>query len=167
MVSRRSPLALRGLARCEGGNIMLEFALALPILCVMLVGMIDLGRYGLQRAAMLEGARAGAEYAVFIVSTQALTSWASPNTTATNTTAQNATGLTGVTATSSMFCECTAGTTVSCTSPGCGSPKTYVTVSASKTFTSVLTQSTLNFGPFGKWTPPTAPISASMTMIVP
>src|SRR5471030_2104209 len=131
MVFRRPAPCLRGLARCEGGNVMLEFALALPILCVMLVGMIDLGRYGLQRAAMLEGARAGAEYAVFILSTTtpSITGWSSTtNETATNTTAQNATGLTGVTATSSMFCECTAGTTIACTTTTCGSgaaPKKY------------------------------------------
>jgi len=170
MVFRRPAPCLRGLARCEGGNVMLEFALALPILCVMLVGMIDLGRYGLQRAAMLEGARAGAEYAVFVISTQSLTAWASPNTTATNTTVQNATGLTGVTATSSMFCECTAGTSIACTTTTCGSgaaPKKYITVQATKTFTSALTQATLNFGALGSWTPPTTPISASMTMIAP
>ena len=160
--------SLRSLRGCERGNVMIEFALALPILCLMLIGMIDLGRYGLQRAAMLEGARAGAEYAVFIVSTQSLTSLSTSNMTAINSTAQNATGLTGVTASSSLSCECVSGTSVACTTT-CGSGQTlkkYVTVSATKSFTSVLTKSTLSFGSVGSWTPPTS-LSSSMTMISP
>jgi Flp pilus assembly protein TadG len=155
------------LPRNVAGNVMLEFALALPVLCVMLVGMLDLGRYGLQRSAVLEGARAGAEYGVFIVSTGSLTSLGSTNQAAINTTAQNASGQSGVTVNSSLFCECTAGTQVSCTSTcGTGTLKKYVTVTASKTFTSVLTNGSLSFGSHGHWTPPTS-ISATMTMISP
>jgi Flp pilus assembly protein TadG len=164
----RSLRSSRTIGSSVDGNVMLEFALALPVLCLMLVGMIDLGRYGLQRAAMLEGARAGAEYGVFVVSTQSLTTLSSGNSTAINTTAQNATALTGVTATSSLFCECVAGTSTSCTTT-CGSGQTlkkYVTVSATKSFTSILARSTLSFGGAGSWTPPTS-LSASMTMIAP
>ena len=43
--------------------------------------------------------------------------------------------------------------------------KRYVTVSASKAFDSVLTTTTLSFGSFGSWTPPTS-LSASVTMMV-
>jgi Flp pilus assembly protein TadG len=167
-------MSFRRMNSSDDGNIMIEFALALPILCVMLFGMIDLGRFGLQRAAMLEGARAGAEYAVFVLSTTtpAITTWATTaNETATNTTAQNATSLTGITATSTMFCECTAGTSITCTTTTCPSsgaaPKKYITVSTGKTFTSVLTRSISGFSTVvGGWTPPSA-VSASMTMIVP
>lgn len=138
----------------DGGNVLIEFALAVPVLCILLAGGFDLGRYALQKSAIVEGARAGAQYGVF-----------NPSDTANiNTTAQNATGLSGVTASNSVFCECTSGTTASCTST-CSTLKKYITVSTSKPYSSVVTSSTINMGIFGSWTPPTS-MSASVTMLV-
>jgi Flp pilus assembly protein TadG len=144
------------LAADRAGNVMLEFALALPILMLLTVGLLDLGSYSLQKSAMLQGARAGAQYGILDYSNNAKV----------ETTAQNATGLTGVTATASWFCECVSGTPVGCTSCSGGvTLKRYVKVRVSKTFDSVLTTSTLNFGRFGSWTPPTD-LSAEVTMMV-
>jgi len=142
----------------DGGNVMLEFALVLPVLCLMLFGMLDLGRYALQKSAMLQGAREGAQYGM-------LAPLDSANI---NTTAQTATGLTGVTATNTVFYECTAGVTVSSSTVCSGgkAPKQYITVSLSKSFTSVLGPAGVNFGSFGAFVAPTA-LSASVTMIVP
>ena len=139
-----------------GGNILIEFALALPIIFLLLAGMLDLGRYGLQKSAMLQGAREGAQYGIIAYTDSANI----------NTTAQNATGLTGVTATNSVFCECVSGTAVSCTSTcsGGGSPRRYITVTTTKTFTPMV--SSLSFGTFGSWTAPSA-LSASITVLVP
>jgi Flp pilus assembly protein TadG len=141
----------------RSGNMMIEFALALPILALLLVGLLDLGRYSLQKSAMLQGARAGAQYGILDYSNDAKV----------NTTAQNATGLTGVTASTRWFCECVSGTEVACTTTCSGGAtiKRYVTVSATKSFDSVLTTTTLSFGSFGSWTPPTS-LSASVTMMV-
>lgn len=142
----------------RSGNIMLEFALALPILMLLTVGLFDLGSYSLQKSAMLQGARAGAQYGILDTSDAAKV----------NTTAQNATGLTGVTAITTWFCECVSGTSVACTTTCSGGAviKRYVTVSTAKSFDSVLTAASLNFGSFGSWTPPTS-LSASVTMMVP
>jgi Flp pilus assembly protein TadG len=137
---------------------MLEFALALPILFLLLVGLLDLGRFGLQKSAMLQGAREGAQYGIV-----------APDETANiQTTAQNATGMTGVNATASTFCECVSGTAVSCTSTCTGGAtlKKYVTVTATRAFDSVLGQATTSFGSFGSWTPPTSS-TATITLIVP
>jgi Flp pilus assembly protein TadG len=138
------------------GNVLIEFALALPIVFLLLAGMLDLGRYGLQKSAMLQGAREGAQYGVIAYTDSANI----------NTTAQNATGLTGVTATNSVFCECVSGTTVSCTSTCSGgtSPRRYITVTTARTFTPMV--SSLSFGAFGSWTAPSA-LSASITLLVP
>jgi Flp pilus assembly protein TadG len=142
-------------SECDG-NILIEFALALPIIFLLLAGMLDLGRYGLQKSAMLQGAREGAQYGVIAYSDSANI----------NTTAQNATGLTGVTATNSVFCECVSGTTVACTSTCSGgtSPRRYITVTTTRTFTPMV--SSLSFGAFGSWTAPSA-LSASITLLVP
>src|ERR1700730_7761628 len=141
----------------RAGSVMIEVAIGLPGLLLLVVGMLDLGRFGLQKSALLQGARAGAQYGM-----------AAPNDTANiNLTAQSATALTGVTATSTKFCECVSGTAVGCgtTCTGGGAPKTYITVNTTKTFASVLSVATLNFGAVS-WTPPTS-VSASVTMIVP
>jgi Flp pilus assembly protein TadG len=148
----------RRLAGHHRGNLMIEFSLALPILMLLLVGLLDLGRFSLQKSAMLQGAREGAQYGIV----------APTESTNINTTAQNATGLTGATATNTVFCECVSGTTVSCTTT-CGSGQTlkkYVTVTTSGSFSSIMGAATTGFGSFGSWTPPTS-VSASVTLIVP
>src|SRR5688572_25301572 len=127
-------------ADCSG-NIIIEFALALPILTLLTLGLLDLGRYSMQKSAMLQGARAGAQYGVIAPTEEANI----------NSTAQTATGLAGVTATNSVFCECVSGTEVVCstTCSGGATIRRYVRVNMNKTFASVLTTSTLSFGAFG------------------
>ena len=141
----------------DRGNVMIEFALALPMLFLLLTGLLDLGRYGMQKSAMLGGARDGAMYGTVAPTDSANI----------NSTAQTATSLTGVTATNTVFCQCVAGTTVACNSTcGGGNLKKYITVTATRSFTSVLSVATLNFGSFGSFTPPTS-VTASITMAVP
>jgi Flp pilus assembly protein TadG len=140
----------------RGGNIALEFALALPILTLLLIGLLDLGRFGMQKSALLQGAQEGANYGIqYPTDTAGITS-----------TAQTATGLTGVTATPTVFCECTAGTTVACgaTCSGGGTLKKYVQVRTDKSFSSVLSVTKMDFGKFGSFTPPTS-LTATVTMI--
>ncbi|MBN9088973.1 MAG: pilus assembly protein [Reyranella sp.] len=157
---------LRRLAADCRGNLIIEFALALPILMLMLVGLLDLGRFSLQKSAMLQGAREGAQYGI-----------TAPTETANiNTTAQNASGLTGVTATNTVFCECSSapGTTVQCTATCSGSAvlKKYITVTTTGSFSSVWGSATVSFGLngpngwTGAWTPPTS-MTSSVTLIVP
>lgn len=158
MTARQIPAWGRSLASDRAGSVMLEFTIALPMLLLFVVGTLDLARFGLEKSALLQGARAGAQYGMAAPS----------DTTNINLTAQSASGLTGVTATSSKFCECTSGVTVACgsTCTGGGLPKTYVHVNLSKTFTSVLSRSSVTFGTLGTWIPPMS-VSGSVTMIVP
>jgi Flp pilus assembly protein TadG len=149
------------LRRClvsRRGSAMVEFGLAFPVLCILLVGLLDLGKFSLQKSSLLQGAREGAHYGIMAYNDSANI----------NATAQNATGLTGVTANNSVFCECVSGTAVACntTCAGGATLKRYVTVTTTKSFSSVLGAATLNFGALGHFTPPTT-TSASITMIVP
>jgi len=139
---------------------LIEFALILPVLCLMMVGMFDLGRFGLQKSAMLQGAREGAQYGMLAHQPTDMA--------AISTTAQNATGLSGVTATPTVFYECTSGVSVPAgTACGGGTAlKTYLTVTVTKAFSSVLAAGGASFGSFGQWTAPTS-VSASVTMICP
>lgn len=158
---RDLPTGRPPVAADRAGNIMIEFAISMPVVLLLVVGLLDLGRFGLQKSALLSGARAGAQYGITSVA-------ASGDSASINSTAQSATGLTGVTATSSTFCECVSGTAVGCgtTCTGGGQPKRYVTVNTTKSFSSVVSVTTLNLGSFGSWTPPTS-VSASVTLIVP
>ena len=142
----------------DSGNVMIEFALALPVIFLLMAGLLDLGRFSMQKSSTLQGAREGAQYGIL----------APDDSTNINTTAQNATGLTGVTATNTVFCECVAGTTVACTTTCTGGAtlKKYLTVTTTKSFSSVLSVATISFGSFGSWTPPTS-ITSSVTLIVP
>jgi Flp pilus assembly protein TadG len=164
-----SMMAIRGaLSLCRwpvaadrAGTTMIEFALALPLLFLLVVGLLDLGRFGIQKSAMLQGARAGSQYGISSTA-------ASSETTNINTTAQTATGLSGVTANNTVFCECVSGTTVTCTTT-CSAGQTlkrYITVTTTRSFTSVMGAATTNLGEALSWTPPTS-VSASVTMIVP
>lgn len=160
---------MRRLSVDRRGNLVIEFALALPILFLLMAGLLDLGRYSLQKSSILQGAREGAQYGSLFPSD-------SDNI---NTTAQTATGLSGATAINNVFCECSnsPGTTVSCTaspSPCTGSNvrKKYIKVTVSRSFDSVLGPATTRFGLNGSkgwsgaWTPPTS-VSADVTLIVP
>jgi Flp pilus assembly protein TadG len=145
------------LAADRSGNVMLEFALGLPVLLLLAVGLFDLGSYSVQKSAMLQGAQAGAQYGILAYAE-------SDNI---NSTARTATGLTGVTATNLVFCECVSGTQITCgtTCSGGTTARRYVTVTTNKTYASVLTATTHNFAGFGTWTPPTT-VSGSVTMMV-
>lgn len=163
---RSLPHLVRRLRADRRGNFLIEFALAMPILFLLLAGLLDLGRYSLEKSAMLQGAREGAQYGIL----------ASTDSSNINATAQNATGRTDVTATNTVFCECSSapGTTVACTATCTGSAvlKKYITVSTTAAFSSVLGPATTTFGLngpngwLGAWSPPTS-VSASVTMIVP
>jgi Flp pilus assembly protein TadG len=156
----------RRLAGDRRGNVMIEFALGLPILFLLLVGLLDLGRFSLEKSAILQGAREGAQYGII----------APTDSSNINATAQNATGRTDVTATNTVFCECSSapGTTVLCTATCTGTAvrKQYVTVTTTAPFSSVLGGATTTFGMngphgwAGSWTPPTS-VTASVTLIVP
>jgi|SRR5471030_599792 len=155
----------RELRRHDGGNMMIEFALALPILSIMLVGMLDLGRFALDKSSLLQAARAGAQYGIVASSGGVLLAAELTNV---NTTAQTSTTLTGVTASNSVFCECTSGIGIPGCSPKptCTTLKYYLTVTTTRSFTSVVGASGLNFGTLGSWTAPTS-LSASVTTLLP
>ena len=144
---------------------MIEFALALPVLSILLIGLLDLGRFALDKSSMLQAARSGAQYGIVASNAGVLTATDLTNV---NTTAVASTSLTGVTASNSVFCECTSGVTVLCTAT-CSSGnllKHYLTVTTTRSFTSVVGVTGLHFGTLGNWSAPTS-ITASVTTLLP
>lgn len=55
-------MKLKRLLRCESGTSLVELAIALPFLAMLLVGLIDVGRFAYYSILAANAARAGAQY---------------------------------------------------------------------------------------------------------
>ena len=125
---RRAPPA-------DGGAALVEFALSLTLLCVILFGTIDFGRVFYTAMALTNAARAGAQYG-------AQSNAKSSDTTGMRTAAVNSVSLdvTGITVTPGQTCTCNGTAMANCPPTGtcAGTVRIYVTVTATKTFTTIM-----------------------------
>lgn len=136
---QRSTKAVKGLLRARSGAAGVEFALLLPVLVLLLMGMFDYGALAYQTMQVSAAAHAGADYALH-------SGW---NLTAVQNAVTNATTLSSVSATPaptlSQGCitnsalVITAGT--SC--PSGGTPGSFVVVNAQAPFSPLVTWSAL------------------------
>jgi Flp pilus assembly protein TadG len=105
----------------------------MPLLLLLLLGAIDLGRLAKFDTALASGARAGAQYGSLNLET-------ADDLTGMQTAADNDMSnlsLSGITVTPSTYCTCL-GSVVSCTATACASPNhrlLFVSVSVTGTFT--------------------------------
>jgi Flp pilus assembly protein TadG len=130
---------MKRLLRCESGQNLVEMALVAPLLALMLVGAVDLGRafyFAIQvKAAAHAGATYGSQYPTDTTGMK----------TAADDNAQNIKGLTSYTSSASWGCECwdgtnkTAAATCSTTPPTCTTNTVYyVTVTVSGTYSTLI-----------------------------
>lgn len=122
------------------GSAVVEFALAAPLLLLLLAGVLDFGMALRTATAVADSARAGAQYGSRSVSNasdaagiRAAALAASP-------------GISGITAGVSKVCQCPGGTPVSCTGscPG-GAVQVYVQVTTRATAVTVFRYAGLPF----------------------
>lgn len=119
----------------ESGQTILEVALLIPVLLVLAVGIIEIGRYAYYSILVANAARAGAQYGAQSLATAA-------DTAGIQTAAQNdGQNVAGLTVTSQQQCGCT-GSSIgsSCPATSCSSPNhplVYVEVSTSGKFNSL------------------------------
>ena len=107
-----SPAARR--RRFEGGQSLLEFALMLPFMCLLSVGVVEIGRAAYASIIVTNAATAGVEYG-----SQSITYASDTNgmvTAATNDAKNNAVGG-SMTAVATYGCTCDNGAGTSCTYP--------------------------------------------------
>jgi hypothetical protein len=91
------------LARAEAGAALAEMAIIVPVLVLILIGLVELGRYAQFSIVVANAARAGVQYGA-----QSLGSAA--NFTGMETAAKNDAGNPAVNAHASKFCQCADGT---------------------------------------------------------
>ena len=123
---RAKPHSMAGRQR---GLAAVEFSIVAGVLVLILLVAADYGRIFAASIAVTNAARAGAQYGI-----QNAGTWA--NLAGMQAAALNdAPEVSGMTVTASNFCECTPGTAVSCSTPGCSTPRRYVSVTATASFT--------------------------------
>jgi Flp pilus assembly protein TadG len=132
----RVPL-LRGILRSQSGQSLVELALLTPILLLLVIGTVDMGRYAYISIQVGNAARAGAAYGAQSPIT------AIPGNSGISTAAKNdAENIPGLAITSTNVCECDTGgtiTSIACTS-SCTTGQhevTSVVVTASGSFSSL------------------------------
>lgn len=126
----------RGRRAQETGSVLVELALALPLLVLVLVSTADFARLFYMEMELTNAARAGAQFGAFNAGT-------SGNFSGMQTTAQKAAPNVTLSAIASRSCQCatnsgTFSAAVSCTSPPCGGSDHFVvsvTVTTTGTFT--------------------------------
>jgi Flp pilus assembly protein TadG len=134
-----------GLA-AEGGQSLLELALVLPMLLVLLVGTIEVGRFAYYSILVANAARAGAQYGA-----QGLLT-AADNAGMLNAAQNDGQNIAGLTVTAVQRCGCTgAGLSGTCpVAPPCTLPNhslVYVEVTATGKFSSLLNYSGIPIPP--------------------
>jgi len=118
----------------ESGQALVEVALTIPLLLVLLVGTIDLGRLSQFDTALDTAARAGAQYGSLNLITADDTS--GMKTAAKNDLPSDVPSSANVSVSASSYCTCYGGSTTSCSATACSTSHRllYVTVSVTGTF---------------------------------
>jgi Flp pilus assembly protein TadG len=140
----------RGVSHLQGGQSLVELALVLPLLLLLLVGVLEIGRFAYYDILVSNAARAGAQYG-----SQSLTAAADV---AGIQSAAWGDGLPTLTVTSTQLCGCSAGSLGGCpTGNVCAQPLVYVQVTTTGIFNSLFNYPGL---------PPSMTMTSTVTMRV-
>lgn len=154
---------VRKLLRSESGTGMVEFALILPLLSLLLIGLIETGRYAAFSVRVSNAARAGAQFASIRPSVTAYDRPGIVNAACADAgfTCADSSTTNAMTVVTNVNCQYTDGSAdATCALPAKGSGvqrKMYVSVTTSATFTPIMQYPLL---------PSSVPMSASTTVEV-
>jgi Flp pilus assembly protein TadG len=125
---------VRALGRADGGSAIAEMAVIAPLIMLLLLGLVEVGRYAQFSIVVGNAARAGVQYGAQNLGTADDTTGMQS---AALTDAQNVAGLS---ATTSQFCRCSDGTSSTCQQSDCATSHrlVYVQVDVTGTFESLL-----------------------------
>jgi Flp pilus assembly protein TadG len=140
--------------RDESGTSLIEFALTAPFMCLLLIGIIEIGRFTFFAILAANAARAGAQYASQNLGTAINVAQIQ------SAAKQDGQNLSNWTVTASALCSTGGSVPVPCNAAGTAPPQNivyYVKVQVAGTFTSLLTYPGL---------PHSLPISGSTVMRV-
>jgi Flp pilus assembly protein TadG len=122
----RIPL-LRAILLGEGGQSLVEFAILTPVVLVLLVGAIEIGRLAYLSILVHNAARAGVQYGAQSLAT------AADNTGMQNAALNDGQNISGLNAAASHFCTCADGSSSSCQANDCSGSHRLVYVEVNTT----------------------------------
>jgi len=116
------------------GQAIAELSLIAPLLILLLIGLVEVGRFADLSIMVGNAARAGVQYGAQNLVTAADTTGMQ------NAATADAQNVAGITATASSFCKCADGSASTCQPTDCSANHrlTYVTVTTTGTFTSLV-----------------------------
>ena len=116
------------------GQAIAEMAMIAPLMILLLIGLVEVGRFADMSIMVSNAARAGVQYGAQNLVTAADTTGMQ------NAATADAQNLAGITATASSFCKCADGTNSTCQPTDCSTNHrlTYVTVTTTGTFNSMI-----------------------------
>lgn len=125
---------LHRLARADSGSAIAELAIIAPLLLILIIGMIEVGRFAQYSILVANAARSGAQYGAQNLGTAADFAGMQAAATADG---QNTPGLS---ATAIQYCRCADGTASTCLPADCSTSHrlVFVQVDATGTFQSIL-----------------------------
>jgi len=140
MLSRPRASRHGGRLRRTHGSALVEFALVTPLLLVFLAGILNYGLLLRTASCVSSAARAGARYGSVSLTNSLDTAGIQ------SAAANSVPGFQSLTVTSARTCNCSDGTSVSCSgSCGTGSVRVYIQVTASASRTAIFSYSGLPF----------------------
>ncbi|HEY4439274.1 MAG TPA: TadE/TadG family type IV pilus assembly protein [Candidatus Elarobacter sp.] len=131
---------LRRLPRGDDGSALAELAIILPLLCLLLTGLMEAGRYGYYTILVANAARAGAQYGA-----QNLVTAANAGGKMEASALADGQNVSGLSASAAEFCTCADGSASTCLPTDCATShrNVFVQVTATGTFPSLLNYSAL------------------------
>lgn len=103
----------RSLRDCESGSALAEIVIVLPMLVLLLIGLIEVGRYGNYTIVTANAARAGVQYGAQNTETAADIAGMQ------NRALSDGQNISGLSATASNYCECADGSASTCLKTDC------------------------------------------------
>jgi Flp pilus assembly protein TadG len=127
-------LRKNALRAADTGQAIAELAVITPLLILLLIGLVEVGRFAEFSILVSNAARAGVQYGAQNLVT------AADNTAMQNAATADAQNVSGLTATATSFCKCADGTTSTCQPTDCSSSHrlVYVQVDTTGTLQSLL-----------------------------
>jgi Flp pilus assembly protein TadG len=125
--SRRKAPGMRAILAGEGGQSLLEFAVLAPVILLLLVGAIEIGRLAYLSILVNNAAHAGVQYGAQNLAT------AADNSGMQNAALNDGQNIAGLTASASHYCTCADGSSSSCQATDCAGSHRLVYVQVNTT----------------------------------
>lgn len=127
LTSKRRAAGIREILRGDAAQNLVEFAVVVPVVLLLLVGAVEIGRLAYLGMLVKNAAHAGVQYGAQNLAT------AADNTGMQNAAVNDGQNISGLTATASHYCSCADGSSSTCAAGDCSASHRLVYVQVNTT----------------------------------